>query len=83
MIEERKKAGLTQKQLSDKMGVPQSTLNRVESGETSISSSTIDKFCDALGLELTFGNRPADSDLSKENRQLKKIMQSINTLTTL
>ena len=40
----RERLGLTQRQLAEKMGVPQPTITRMESGESGINSGTLEKF---------------------------------------
>lgn len=56
----RERLGLTQRELAKRMGVPQPTIVRMESGETGISSTTLEKFCLVAGLELDF--IPANTD---------------------
>jgi uncharacterized phage-associated protein/DNA-binding Xre family transcriptional regulator len=53
----RMSLGWTQRQLAEKMGVPQSTITRVESGELNISASTLAKFCEATGYEFQLVNK--------------------------
>lgn len=46
----REKMGFSQKELAEIIGVPQSAVARIESGENSITTTTLYKFCEALGL---------------------------------
>ena len=47
----RKDAALTQVQLAERCGMPQSTISRIESGSTSgVDFETLDKVADALGV---------------------------------
>lgn len=50
----RESLNLSQRGLAKKMGVPQSTVVRIESGEMNVSAATLDKFCDATGYALEF-----------------------------
>lgn len=47
----RSKAGLTQEQLAEKSGLPQSHISRIECSRLSPSSATIEKIAAALGLD--------------------------------
>jgi uncharacterized phage-associated protein/DNA-binding XRE family transcriptional regulator len=58
----RERLGLTQRQLAEKMGVPQPTIVRMESGEAGISSTTLEKFCLVAGLELNFTSANTDKN---------------------
>ncbi len=46
----REAAGLTQVQLADKAGLPQSHISRLETGQHSPSSMTLEKIAEALGI---------------------------------
>lgn len=48
----REAAGLSQAQLAKKMGVYQPDIVRMESGDVSINTATIEKFCDAMNVRL-------------------------------
>ncbi|HML96604.1 MAG TPA: helix-turn-helix transcriptional regulator [Thermodesulfobacteriota bacterium] len=48
----RKKAGLTQKELGEKTGIPQSHISRIEKGEVDIQASSLVGIARVLGLEL-------------------------------
>lgn len=49
----RNKAGLTQTQLAELSGLPQSHISRLENGEHSPSFSTLGKLAKALGVEVS------------------------------
>ena len=50
----RRRAGLTQRQLAAKAGIPQETIARIESGATDPRVSTLDRLLEAcaMGLEV-------------------------------
>ena len=56
LIEARAKSGLTQKQLSDKMGVRQSMISRLESGQNMPTIDTLQKLSAALGIDFTISS---------------------------
>ena len=51
--EERKKAGLTQEQLADKIGTKKSYISRVENGHADIQVSTLFKIFQGLGRRIS------------------------------
>jgi transcriptional regulator with XRE-family HTH domain len=53
--EARLRAGLTQKELGERAGRPQSQIARWESGRVEPSLETLHKLIRACGLELTYG----------------------------
>jgi len=53
--EARLRAGLTQKELGERAGRPQSQIARWESGRVEPSLETLRKLIHACGLELTYG----------------------------
>jgi DNA-binding XRE family transcriptional regulator len=48
----RRQAGLTQEELAEKSGLPQSHISRLEGGKHSPSRATLEKIAAALGVEL-------------------------------
>ena len=50
--DEREKAGLTQVELANKLGVPQSFVSKVESGERRVDLVELQSICRALGTSL-------------------------------
>jgi hypothetical protein len=53
--EARKRAGLTQAELAQRAGVPQSTVGRIESGARSPSTALVERLIRAAGFELRVG----------------------------
>ncbi|TWT42152.1 Antitoxin HipB [Phycisphaerae bacterium RAS1] len=49
----RKKAGLTQKQLGDKLGLPQSQISRIEKNPDRTTVRTLKKIAAALGVNVS------------------------------
>jgi DNA-binding XRE family transcriptional regulator len=52
LIEARTKAGLTQEQLAERMGMKQASIARIESGKNNPSIKTLQKYAQATGHEL-------------------------------
>ena len=50
----RKATGLTRKAVGRRMGICASDVGRIERGERDIRVSTLLKFCDAIGIKITF-----------------------------
>ncbi|SKA09170.1 Helix-turn-helix [Pilibacter termitis] len=48
----REEMGLTQRQLAEKLGKPQSTIGRIETGVTDVKFSTLAEIAFALGKEV-------------------------------
>jgi len=48
----RKKQGSTQKEISTKIDIPQSTLSEIENGRFTGSLDIFERYIDAVGLEL-------------------------------
>ncbi len=53
--EARKRAGLTQVELAERAGVPQSTVARVESGARTPSTDLVERLVRATGYEIRVG----------------------------
>jgi transcriptional regulator with XRE-family HTH domain len=53
----RRSAGLTQRQLAEKSGVPQPTIARIETGKQMPRADTLDKLLKACGWELDMALR--------------------------
>jgi len=49
----REKAGVTQVELAAKLGVPQSFVSKVESGERRVDLIELQAICKAMGISLT------------------------------
>jgi transcriptional regulator with XRE-family HTH domain len=67
----RKRFGMTQTALADQMGCPQPNIARIERGERSLNSATIDAWADSLGVPVaslvTQVDRPAEVDAQKSS----------------
>jgi len=55
LVAERRKAGLTQKTVARRMGVPQSVVARLESGSHSPTLTTLARYAEAVGCRLMVG----------------------------
>ncbi|MBR1555374.1 MAG: helix-turn-helix transcriptional regulator [Oscillospiraceae bacterium] len=53
MLEQRKQLGLSQRELAEKCGIPQSTVARIESYRTTPNLNTLLRMMHSLGLQLT------------------------------
>jgi DNA-binding XRE family transcriptional regulator len=60
--EERKLVGLTQEQLAEKSGLPQSHISRIETGKHSPSHATLEKIAKALNKPMTVFDPSAGED---------------------
>lgn len=77
----RKKAGLTQKELGKKTGIPQSHISRIENGEVDIQTSSLVEIARVLGLELMLVPRelvPGVEGLKREFRMNDLAGNTIN-----
>ena len=54
----RRLAGLTQRQLAVRAGVPQATVGRIEAGQVAPRVDTLERLLRATGQELGIGPRP-------------------------
>ena len=52
MINARKNAGLTQRQLSEKTGIDQGDISRIENGEANPSLRTLKRLAAGMGMKL-------------------------------
>jgi ribosome-binding protein aMBF1 (putative translation factor) len=50
----RQEAGLSQTEVAARMGTSQSAVARLESGETDVRASTLERYAAALGTEITW-----------------------------
>jgi transcriptional regulator with XRE-family HTH domain len=55
--EARRRAGLSQRELAEKSGVPQSTIGRIEAGAVDPRARTLDRLLRACGLDLELAPR--------------------------
>ncbi len=61
MIDARWQAGLTQKQLSERTGIAQSDISKLESGNGNPSLKTLQRLASGLGMHLEIVFRPSNS----------------------
>ena len=52
IIEARKNSGLTQKQLSDKTGIAQGDISKIESGEANPTLNTLKRLANGMDMKL-------------------------------
>lgn len=52
MIDARKAAGLTQKQLADKTGISQSDISKLETGSANPSLRTLQRLAQGMGMKM-------------------------------
>lgn len=58
MIDARKTTGLTQKQLSEKTGIAQSDISKLESGNANPSLKTLQRLANGLGMRIKIEFQP-------------------------
>lgn len=58
----RRSAGLTQRQLAERSGVPQPTIARIESGKQMPRADTLDRLLKACGWELDMALRRGEGE---------------------
>ena len=58
MIEARKSAGLTQKQLAEKTGITQADISKLESGNANPSLRTLQRLASGMGMKVKIEFRP-------------------------
>lgn len=61
MMEARKNSGLTQKQLSEKTGIDQSDISRIESGDGNPTLATLKRLAAGMDMTLKLEFLPAES----------------------
>ncbi|MHC4108110.1 MAG: helix-turn-helix transcriptional regulator [Planctomycetota bacterium] len=71
--EARRRAGLTQAQLAERAGVPQSTIGRIETGARVPSTALVERLIRAAGFEVRTGLGEPDPETdSLFDRTLKR-----------
>ena len=60
MLDARKNAGLTQKDLAAKTGIAQADISKLESGRGNPSLRTLQRLADGMGMKLKLELVPAD-----------------------
>jgi len=58
MIDARKKAGLTQKQLAERTGIAQSDISRLETGNANPSLKTLQRLAAGMGMRVKIEFQP-------------------------
>lgn len=58
MIDARKASGLTQKQLSEKTGITQGDISRLENGNANPSLRTLQRLAEGMGMKLDISFTP-------------------------
>lgn len=58
MIDARKSTGLTQKQLSEKTGISQADISKLESGNTNPSLRTLQRLASGMGMKVKIEFQP-------------------------
>jgi transcriptional regulator with XRE-family HTH domain len=61
----REEAGITQRELAERLGCTQPAISQAEAGGASLSVSTLQRILDALGYELELGIVSRDVALSQ------------------
>jgi DNA-binding XRE family transcriptional regulator len=65
MIEARKKLSLTQKQLSEKTGIAQADISKLENGNANPSLKTLQRLANGMGMNLKIEFIPNQHSLRK------------------
>ena len=68
---ERHRAGLTQRELAERTGVPQSTIARIETGHTDPRASTLNTLLIGCGRSMTVGGWRAEAGRGISERALR------------
>ena len=69
----RRLAGLTQRQLAERAGVPQATVGRIEAGQITPRVDTLEKLLRATGQELSVSARPGSGVDRSQIRELLRL----------
>jgi transcriptional regulator with XRE-family HTH domain len=64
MLDARKQAGLTQKQLAERAGMAQGDISKLESGNANPSVRTLQRLASAMGMQVEIIFRPANAQQS-------------------
>jgi transcriptional regulator with XRE-family HTH domain len=64
MLDARKQAGLTQKQLAERAGMAQGDISKLESGNANPSVRTLQRLAAAMGMQVEIVFRPASAQQS-------------------
>ncbi|MBR2208471.1 MAG: helix-turn-helix transcriptional regulator [Synergistaceae bacterium] len=69
-IRARKKSGMTQKEISEKAGIAQPDISKLESGNANPSVRTLQRLANAIGMELEIKFQPIRKKENKVENQL-------------
>jgi predicted transcriptional regulator len=69
----RRRAGLTQRELAERSGVPQSSIARMESGKLKPRIDTLTRLIEACGMELQVSPRRGDGIDRSSIRQILEL----------
>lgn len=72
LLKLRKKSKMTQTMISESTGLPQTTISRVESFGSEPNLSTIIKYAEALGLEVSIILKPKSNESEESNQKVMK-----------
>ena len=67
-IEARKISGITQKQLSEKTGIAQPDISKLENGNANPSVRTLQRLANAMGMKLKVKFQPIKKESKVENQ---------------
>ena len=67
-IEARKISGITQKQLSEKTGIAQPDISKLETGNANPSVRTLQRLANAMGMKLKVKFQPIKKESKVENQ---------------
>lgn len=62
LIDARKASGLTQKQLSERTGIAQADISKLENGSANPSLRTLRRLADGMGMKIRIEFQPVSSD---------------------
>lgn len=65
----KEKAGLTQTELSEMLGCPQSYVSKYENGERRLDYVEVRDICNALGVSMQSFNRMYDDKINNEKKK--------------
>ena len=69
-VEARKKSGMTQKEISEKTGIAQPDISKLENGNANPSVRTLQRLANAMGMELKVKFQPIKKKKNKVEKQL-------------
>ncbi len=68
MIDARKASGLTQRELSERTGIAQGDISKLENGNANPSIRTLQRLANAMGMVVRVEFIPLQTDLAGKNR---------------